>query len=308
MQFAETKLPQNPLIQEAFEYSQQHIMTKVVPETIRDFTDQIKAQFEQKKAMLEMALESEEITQEQFQKDMSTLNKNHANLTKAIPFAAKKKTEDMFRTIDVACAQELAQVNSVTPEAIAAALLLNQVRSPVDSKNIAKQFGDGVADLISEIVHIKSYPMERSAKIAACSEEAKRIFMGGMIVEFMQMKKDLIALKKEMGSEEITFTSTKEKDIHAEIVLLAPADITLAKKLTAVFNEAAKEMRSPYHIEIGDNNDIYLVETKAPRINDPSRILPPGTKDKKPDSSDPSDPKPPAPPKGPNRGWGDNVF
>jgi hypothetical protein len=304
MDFAETKLPQNPLIQDAFKYSQNYAMTVLLKEFTAQFMEQLEMQFEQNKVMLDMARRGEEVTKEEYQKELADMKKNYEQGKKVGPIIMKKQTEQFFRNQRVALAQELAQAGSASPDVIAAALVMDCLRSPVDAKSIGKALGDGIAGLAGEIAHIRAYPEEQNTLIGAASDDAKRLYMAVMTVEFTNLKRDAQKMKKDMPEAAMTFSEGREQDIHKHLMALAPADIALAKRVVSTFNDVARELGSRYQMEMGADNSIFLVKSDAPRINDPSRMLPP-PKDKNADDKGPTPPKPNGPT---NDGWGADVF
>jgi hypothetical protein len=229
------------------------------------------------------------------------MKKNYEQGKKVGPIIMKKQVEQFFRTQRVALAQELAQAGSASPDVMAAALVMDCLRSPVDAKNIAAALGDGIAGLAGEIAHIRAYPEEQGTLIQSASDDAKRLYMAIMIVEFSNLKRDAQKMKKDMPEAAMSFSEGREQELHKNLMTLATADAALAKRAVATFNDVARELGSRYQMETGADDSIFLVKGDAPRINDPSRLLPPkdGGDDK---------PKPPKPNGPSNDGWGTDAF
>jgi hypothetical protein len=282
MEFSKTKLPQNPLIAEAYKFSLNQMLGIVLQEFIVEHREQVELQYQQDKMALDMARKSQEISKEDYDAQKSEIENLREQNIKLGPAILKRDLEKIFVSRRLAIAEELTAAGNVAPEAIAAALLLECVRSLPDYKEIENNFGPAVTDIVGEVLHIDAYPTERANRLPQLSDEAKKICLCIIICDLAVLQKKIQQIKKDAPNQIFNFPPGQEQRLFADARALVQVDKGLAQKLVTNFNAAAAEVESEFRMEQDDKGALLLV--KPPKK--------------------PSGPKPPRN----NGGFGDAVF
>lgn len=286
MDFNASGLPKNKLIEEAFNFSRANSQGNS-KEALKSFKQQIDMIHTQQMMMLDA--DKEGMSDAEYKQQKKELEQLRDEQLKMGPGLIVRELENMFEQRRVHPAKLVAaNADSASPELLSAILLIDCVRSPLDYKNIAVKFGDTVANLIAEVVHIDAYPSERDGNLAKASPDTKRAYEGLLITSLEQIVKQITQQAKENPGQKIMFPPGQEEQLYDDVKNVWGNDKKLDKKFMDAFNKAATAAHSPYTLEISLQGDLELVKGSAK----------------------PAGPKPPKPPKGPGGpgGIGGDVF
>ena len=256
MRFEDSGLQSDDLIVNAFNYAQTYTRS-LSEEVLLDCKKLIEANYEDDFDILEEALENEEISQDEYEQEKSILEiMRDEDIKKIMPANAQKELDRVFRDNCVGPALEIQQHSeNPSPALIATALLASCVRDPVDCKKIEKNFGENIAGLIAEKLHIKAYPSTHAASTAAASPDTKRLFMAELANDFREA-----TVVKKLGPDETAYLSFEQaKSAVVEAELLWGNDKKLDNRLVDIFNLAAKALFSPLRMELDENGKLGLV-------------------------------------------------
>lgn len=286
MDFNASGLPKNKLIEEAFNFSRANSQGNS-KEALKSFKQQIDMIHTQQMMMLDA--DKDGMSDAEYKQQKKELEQLRDEQLKMGPGLIVRELENMFEQRRVHPAKLVAaNADSASPELLSAILLIDCVRSPLDYKNIASKFGDTVANLIAEVVHIDAYPSERDGNLAKASPDTKRAYEGLLITSLEQIVKQITQQAKENPGQKIMFPPGQEEQLYDDVKNVWGNDKKLDKKFMDAFNKAAIAAHSPYTLEISLQGDLELVKGSAK----------------------PAGPKPPKPPKGPGGpgGIGGDVF
>jgi len=279
MKFHETNLSDNQLVEDAFDYSYANIMTADRAEILKDFARQIGMFFAQELHMLDGAKETGTMTEDEYKQEKQELQRRRDAQIKMGPRAIDDQLNNAFLKRRVAPAQELQNYSEkASPEMLAAVMLIECVRSPIDYLNIVKSFGDGVARLVAEVNHIDAYPSERDAALASSGSDIKRVYMALLITSLDA----IVAQAKRMAeidpdpSQKISFYTGQEELLFDNAKSMWGNDKKLDQRFLAAFNGAAGTTDSIFRMEIDADGDLELV--KGNTLSPPSnpKFKPPG--------------------------------
>lgn len=287
MDFNASGLPKNKLVEEAFNFSRANSQGNS-KEALKSFKQQIDMIHTQQMMMLDA--DKDGMSDAEYKQQKKELEQLRDEQLKMGPGLIVRELENMFEQRRVHPAKLVAaNADAASPELLSAILLIDCVRSPLDYKNIASKFGDTVANLIAEVVHIDAYPSERDNNLAKASPDTKRAYEGLLITSLEQIVKQIAQQAKENPGQKIMFPPGQEEQLYDDVKNVWGNDKKLDKKFMDAFNKAAGAAQSPYSLEIGLQGELELVKGSVAK---------------------PTGPKPPKPPKGPSGpgGIGGDVF
>jgi hypothetical protein len=286
MNFTESGLPKNPLIEDAFDYSRTNAQNNQ-KEALKSFQQQIEMIHNQNLLMLDMEKDAGDMKDDEYKRNKQALERMRDDQLKMGPALITRELESMFEKRRVGPAKiAAANADKASPELVAAIMLIDCVRSPVDYKNVSAKFGEGVAGLIAEVVHIDAYPSERDVNLSKASGDAKRAYQSLLITSLDQIVDQIARAAKENPGQKIMFPPGQEEQIYNDIKNLWGNDKKLDAKFLAAFNKASDSAGSPYKLEVDSAGALDLVKGSVKAG--------PGVK--------------PPKPKGPDGGIGGDVF
>ena len=192
MEFKDSGLPQNKLVEDAFNYSKQNTMAGE-KEMLKSVQQQVGMIFDEQKMLLDIARQSGQLSQEQFEAQKKKLDDQQKQQMTALVPMVKKSLTEIFAAKRLDPAVELHKnADAASPEVLAAVLLVECVRSPIDFENIEKKFGSSVSGLVAEVAHIDAYPSERSENLQKAGTDTKRAYMARVITDLEAMSKEII--------------------------------------------------------------------------------------------------------------------
>jgi len=200
---------------------------------------------------------------------------------------------EMFTTKRAGPARELHQnSDGASPEVLAAVMLVDCVRSPIDYENIEKKFGGTVAGLVAEVAHIDAYPTERSENLKKAGADTKRAFIVRALTD-MDVATKAIEKASKNPFARVMLPPGQEQELFADAQAVWGADKKLDARFLQLFNKFAEAANSTFRAEVDAKGELELVKGAAPAK--PPKLLP-----------GPKGPKPPKPPG--NGGIGGDVF
>ncbi|TAL35547.1 MAG: hypothetical protein EPN97_07180 [Alphaproteobacteria bacterium] len=286
MNFTESGLPKHQLVEDAFDYSRLNAQNNQ-KEALKSFQQQIEMIHNQNLLMLDMEKDAGDMKDDEYKRNKQALERMRDDQLKMGPALITRELENMFEKRRVGPAKiAAANADNATPELVAAIMLIDCVRSPVDYKNVSAKFGEGVAGLIAEVVHIDAYPSERDVNLSKASGDAKRAYQSLLITSLDQIVDQIARAAKENPGQKIMFPPGQEEQIYNDIKNLWGNDKKLDAKFLAAFNKASDSAGSPYKLEVDNAGALELVKGSVKAG--------PGVK--------------PPKPKGPDGGIGGDVF
>lgn len=292
MEFKDSGLPQTKLVEDAFNYSKANTLAGE-KEMLKSVEQQVGMIFDQQKTMLEFAKQSGNLTKEEYEEEKKNLDKQRQLQMNSLKPMVQKSLGELFDAKRLKPAQELAKnAESASPEAIAAVLLVECVRSPIDYENIEKKFGSAVSGIVAEVAHIEAYPSERTENLQKAGADTKRAYLSLLITSLDAVAKEVAKVSRN-PLQRVVLSPGQEEQLYNDAVPAIGTDKKLEARFVETFNKFAEGAKSIYRIEVGTAGDLQLV--KDPALAAPQKLLP-----------GPKGPKPPKPPG--NGGIGGDVF
>ena len=260
MDFTSSGLPKNKLIEEAFNYSRANAQGNQ-KEALKSFQQQIEIFHTQQLMMLDLEKDEGGMKDEEYKANKKQLDQMRDEQLKMGPALISRELENMFDQRRVAPAKIVAQHADVaSPELIAAVLLIDCVRSPLDYKNIVSKFGETVGGLIAEVVHIDAYPSERDTNLSKAGPDTKRAYESLLITSLDQIVLQLAKAAKENPGQKIMFPPGQEEQLYGDVKNLWGNDKKLDSRFLAAFNKASDAASSPYKLEVDNAGALELVK------------------------------------------------
>jgi hypothetical protein len=279
MDFKASGLPQNKLVEEAFNYSRANAQGNA-KEAMKSFQQQIEIIHTQQIMMLDMDRDQNSMSDAEYNKAKKDLEKLRDEQMKMGPALITRELENMFEQRRVGPAKTVAaHADAASPEVLAAILLIDCVRSPVDYKNVVAKFGEPVANLIAEVVHIDAYPSERDANLAKAQPDTKRAYESLLITSLEGIVAQIARSAKDSPGQKIMFPPGQEEQIYSDVKNLWGNDKKLDKKFMDAFNKAASAAASPYTLEVDNKGDLELVKGMVKKPGGPKPPKPKGPGD-----------------------------
>ena len=297
MEFKDSGLPQTKLIEEAFNFSKANAMSNE-KDAMKDFKQQIDMIFTQREMMLDMQKSDMGMPDADYDREKKKLEKAREEQMRVGPQLIRQELNNMFANRRVGLAKEV-QANTERPseELVAAVMLIDCVRSPLDYKNISEKFGNGVADLIAEVVHIDAYPSEREENLSKSAPDTKRAYLAMLVASLDGISKQVEKMAKTNPNQKIMFPPGQEETLFRDAQPVWGNDKKLDSRFVEAFNKASAAASSVYRLEVDAKGDLELVKDSAPPPSaNGMKLLGPGAKGPKP-------PKPPG-----SGGIGGDVF
>ena len=260
MKFHESGLPENKTIEEAFDYSYTNAMSYKT-EALKSFTQQIEMMHMQHVAMLDMEKINGNIREEDYKREKEAMDKMRDEQLQMGPLAVEDELNFMFQQRRLGPAQEIqSHSDKASPELIAAVLLIECVRSPIDYQRVAQKFGESVAGMIAEVHHIDAYPSERNTNLAQAGSDTKRAYMALLITSLDQIVEQSRMMAQMNPPQRIAFPPGQEEGLYENASLLWDNDKKLDARFVESFNKAAAATNSPFRMEVDAGNRLGLVK------------------------------------------------
>jgi len=248
VKFEDTKLPADKVVVDAFNHANEN--NKAGATAIRK---QLDAQFKSVFLQLDALKETGRINEAQYGMEKARLEQQQ----KMIPQIIQQELDARFK-LTVAPAQELqAHSENTSPEVLAATLLLDSVRDPVDFEEIAAKFGSEVAGPLKQVLHIHAHdePATQEANLNKASSDEKRIYAAEIASDLEQVP---AAAKRVQPGTALTLEA---ESVFKQIEQVWGNDRKQDARLVDVFNKAATALKSAFTIEINGTAPV-LVKNK----------------------------------------------
>lgn len=283
MKFSDSGLPQNDLVEKAFDYSLSNVMDEK-DDTLKDIHRQLDRILSTNLAKLEQM--KDKISADEFKVRKDHLEKYVDDHRKTAPKQVNDALTQAFAESRVAPTQELINSTSLpSPELLAACLVLKGVQSPMDYLDIKKTFGDQIAQTVAEVIQLQAYPTKRVVTFRNISNDAKLCYAANVISSMTEIAGELTKAAKEKRL--LKLQGGQEKEMFSDLQAIWGLD----EKLNHRFMEALNRLMVAANIP----SEVRMSATGKPEMI---------KREEKP-----KDPKPPKPP-GPNGtgSIGDQVF
>lgn len=263
MKFPESGLPQNPLIEKAFNYSFNNVMAQR-DEEMADLQERIKAMFDANYAKLNMA--KSKLSEADFNKNKDALDLKYKQFKQMAPALVAKELLNTFTATRVPSAKELVNYGGDIPqELIASALLVKCVRSPVDYVDIEKTFGNKIATIVADVAHLDAYPFQRADYAKTISSESKMCYMAQVISSMNYITAE--ATKAAANGAKLALQDGQEETTFNDLKMLWGANKMFDQRFIASFNKMTQAIGSPMEIRVGAQG--------RPELADRTKKLPP---------------------------------
>ena len=260
MNFTESGLPKHTLVEDAFNYSRTNAQNNQ-KEALKSFQQQIEMIHNQNLLMLDMEKDSGDMKDDEYKRNKMALERMRDDQLKMGPQLIARELDNMFEKRRVGPAKIAAtSADSASPEVVSAIMLIDCVRSPLDYKNVSAKFGDTVAGIIAEVVHIDAYPSERDTNLSKASADAKRAYQSLLITSLDQIVDQIQKAAKENPAQKIMFPPGQEEQIYSDIKSLWGNDKKLDKRFIDAFNKASDLAQSPFKLETDASGALDLVK------------------------------------------------
>lgn len=260
MLFKDSGLPNNKLVEDAFNHSRTNAQGNQ-KEALKSFKQQIEMIHSQNLMMLDMEKDQGGMKDDEYKQNKIALERMRDDQLKMGPQLIARELDNMFEKRRVGPAKIAAtSADATSPELVAAIMLIDCVRSPVDFQNINAKFGAKVSGLIAEVVHIDAYPSERDTNLSKASEDAKRAYQALLITSLDQIVDQIKRAAKENPLQKIMFPPGQEEQIYGDVKNLWGTDKKLDAKFLDAFNKASDAASSPFKLEVGTDGSLELVK------------------------------------------------
>lgn len=258
MNFVETGLPNAKVIEDAFNYSKKDVMSSAA-ENVKEVQAQIKAHFARALKGFDQALEAGKISEEEHRLNKEALDKKlPLELAKANAYVIRE-LNGLFASRRVFAAKEaLNQTTSPSNDLIAATLLLEAMRSPIDYKTIAAEISPAVADIVAHVMHLETYPAERSAHMKTVSDDTKRAYLIGLTSSMNHIMQQAKAMKASGGM--IQLQAGQEQQIFEDVKAAWGTDTKLESRFLKIFNDTMALVGSGFTMAANEAGELELLK------------------------------------------------
>lgn len=274
MLFKDSGLPHDKLVEDAFNYSRANAQSSQ-KEAMKNFEQQIDMIHEQNLMMLDMERDSGTMKDDEYKMNKLSLDKMRDDQLKMGPALIARELEKAFEKRRIGPAKEIMKHSDASSsELIAAVILIDCVRSPVDYKNISTAFGETVANLIAEVVHIDAYPSERESNLTKAGANTKRAYEALLVSSLDQIVEQVKDMAKQAPGQKIMFPPGQEEQLYNDVKNLWGNDKKLDSRFMDAFNTAARAASSKFQLEVDADGKLELVKnsiTPPPNGNKPQK-------------------------------------
>lgn len=265
MNFDQSGLPPIQLVQDAFTHSLTHVKAGM-NEALRNFERQIARAHRENVQMLDVERRQTKMSDEDYQKELAELEQMRDEQLKVGPRLIAQELDRNFVKSHVAPARELFKhAEKAAPEAIAAIMLVECVRSPKDFKAIEAAFGPVVSGMVAELIHIEAYTEDRKANLGGAPDDVKRAYTALTIASLENIGQQAEAFAKRNPGRRIVFPDGQEQQLFENSKVIWGVDKKLEERLISVFNKTAGHVMSKLRFNRDQDGDLALVPYVPPK-------------------------------------------
>lgn len=158
-----------------------------------------------------------------------------------------------------------------TPQLVAAVLLRESVRSPIDFERIHDGFGPEVSGMLKNFMHLEAYPTEREKKLPDASDDVKRMSllmaigaMQSMIGVAERATRQMIENEGVMPGQDIRVVmvggDTEARRMIRTAELTRGTDTKLDAQFVQSFNRMSAKIDIGLKLEVGADNKLIVRE------------------------------------------------
>lgn len=271
MKFEKSGLPDNELVKKAFDLSWKNQKDRYDYQTqhaLRDIEYEADAHKRQLTALGDAGqIPLDKVVGEQRKID---IQKEQAR-QQAVNGLALQREQDFSHNI-VGPARLAATISeNPTPQLVAASLLRESVRSPVDYESIRDSFGVEVSDVLKNYMHLEAYPTEKEKKLPEASEDVKRMSlimaigaMQSMISVADKATQQMLMQQQIQPGQEIKVVMVGGDDEARRMVrtaeLVRGTDKRLDEQFVTHFNIMSAKIDIGIKIDVGADNKLIVRE------------------------------------------------
>lgn len=282
MKFRDSGLPTDKIVEDAFNYSYESVMSQR-DAMVAYHHQQIDMMQMQALQALNLYRDSNAMPDSDYQREKANLEKMYTDELKAMPRGVDEALKMTFNLHHLNLALEIYRhSDKPSPELVAAALLSSSVRSAIDYERVIESFGRGISGVIAEYGHINAYPGQAQELLKAAGPDVKRVCLAMLCADLTHVYN----IAKGNPGQRISFPPGQEKTLFDNAIQLWNNDKKLDQRFVEVFNRTAEAVASDARMNIADGGGaLQMVQ---------GNMLPPNN----------SGPRP----SGPGPSGGDNVF
>ena len=271
MKFEKSGLPDHALVKKAFELgwnNQKENASYQIEHAMRDIDYETDA----RKRQLSARGSAGQIPLDRVLHEQRKLDEQKEQVKKQAVEGLTAASEQYFMHNIVGPARLAVKVaENPTPQLVAAALLRESVRSPVDFETIRDDFGTEVSDILKNYMHLEAYPTEKEKKLPAASEDVKRMSLIMAIGSMQSMLNVADKVAQQMLMEQ---TIQPGQEIKVMMVggdqearrmvrtaeLVRGTDKKLDEQFVAFFNKLSTKVDIGIKVEVGADNKLIVKE------------------------------------------------
>lgn len=271
MRFEESGLPATPLVQQAFYYAHAKFFAEHSEKLRKLITEGLNEQLADMGKALERAFKEKKLSEAQYEIEKKKLEKMREKGPQLVEENVEENVKRLFKKNVVGRAQEMKE-SSTSP--VVVALLADAMRSVKDYFEIEQKFGAPIAKTLMEIQHMNLYPREADALLEKADPLARRVYMVSVAIQLEGAQKMLKMMKTQFpkGIPAGMISGFDDAEVlfgHIKAAYGSHPD--LDRRLVTTFNSVAKDLRSSYRIEIGNDNKPLLIKDSSPPPSDPPK-------------------------------------
>lgn len=283
MKFHESGLPNHSLVEKAFNYAHSYAMSHEKG-ALQSFTLQMNMSLQQQMRMLEEDKAAGVVPEDEYKKIKAQMEASFNMQIKQGPMIVRQELERRFVQSLVPAQEIVRHMPDPAPELLAAVLLVDTVRSPLDFRRIEKTFGNIVGNTIALVHHADIYMAERADVLAGADALTKSAYMALLVAKMGQMVEE--AKHRAKFGDRMIFMPGQEEGLFEAVRSVWDAAAGLQSRMIESFNGATASLGSPYKMEMDEKGQPQLIKGAPP--------VPPGNRLTGPKKDKPN--------------WGDEVF
>ena len=286
MKFENSGLPQNDTIEKAFDMAWKALKTRTMHQIIQA-SNAIDKQAEMQLKMLKQ--QGLQIPEDEARKQLEAGKDQQTQML-------LKARDSRFKNNIVSPAKKLMETGA-SPEVIAATLLIDTIKSPLDYESVVDGLGRGVSDVVAEYIDIIVYQSEEDVKLQASDTQVKHMHLAVLLTDM----ENVVNMPVPQGQELQLIGGAETAKRWFELAQISRGlNEDLDKNFVGTFNKLSQMCNLGLNITEQPSGELVLTQKPVqPRTPAQPRPAFPQSQNK---------PKAPTPPKG-NGGFGNGpVF
>ncbi len=271
MKFEKSGLPNHELVKKAFDLGWENQKDRYDYQTqhaLRDIEYEADAHKRQLSALANAGqIPLDKVVSEQRKVD---IQKEQAK-QQTVDGLIMQREEDFLHNIVGPARLAASVAENPTPQLIAAALLRESVRSPVDFEKIQTSFGTEVSDVLKNYMHLEAYPTEKEKNLPTASDDVKRMCLIMSIGAMQSMVSVADKVSQQMMMEQqlqpgqdfkvmMVGGDSEARRMVKTAELVRGTDARLDEQFIQNFNRMSSKIDVGIKLEVGSDNKLIVKE------------------------------------------------